>query len=58
LGSQKRPSHETSFIKSHFPADTLGKAHGVTLEGARDHADAMLVDGETVPVFAEPDGQR
>jgi len=25
---------------------------------ARDHADAIPAGGETVPVFAEPDGQR
>jgi len=31
----------------------------VTLAGAvRDYADAIPAGGETVPVFAEPDGQR
>jgi len=41
MGSQKRPAHETAFINSHFPADTVDKTDGVTLEGAaRDHDDA------------------
>jgi hypothetical protein len=36
----------------------VGKTYGVTLAGARDHDDAMLASGETVPVFAESGGQR
>lgn len=44
MGSQKRPAHETAFINSHSPADTVGKTYGVTLEGAaRDHDDAIRV---------------
>ncbi len=46
MGSQKCPSHETSFINRHFPADTVGKTYAVALEGvALDYADAMQAWG-------------
>jgi len=55
MGSWKRPPHEATSMKSRFPADTVGKPHGMALAGAaRNAADALLALQElTVDVLAE-----